>query len=145
MLKQYSIVTILTAAIAISLFLPWISTPFFGGSPFDLLSAKGVLRKAASENILYLLFPLSFLVAALLAGYTLVKKCCSKIYAIVVGAIPVGLTVYAAIKIALDGDALQGAPFSASDLTQILGLGVYLYVIGSIVLLAFGISGKTEE
>lgn len=70
------------------------------------------------------------------------KKCCPKAFAIVVGAIPIGLMVYAAVKIAIDGDALKGAPFSASDLTQILGLGVW---IGSIVLLAFGIFGKTEE
>ena len=145
MLKQYPIVTLLSAVIAISLFIPWISTPFLGGSPFDLLTAKGFLREVYSQEPTLLLFPLSFLLAAIVAIYTLVKKCCPRPYAIITGALPVGLMLYVAYKASSGNTPMGNMPISVSDLKDIIGIGVYLYVFGSVALLALGFFGKTES
>lgn len=141
----------LLAAVAVvaSLFMPWFvgpfGTAFVPGDALSTLDARQFERMASNPPpIEVIVFMASFPLAALFALLALIGRE-GRLLAIVTGALPVGLAVYAVVTDMrkLEATGLQISHRDMGEilarLSEVLGPGLYAWLGGAAVLLVLGL------
>ena len=130
---------ILGAIVALGFFLPWISIPQLGfsGGPINLVG-EIPLGDLISEAPLILLVPISCILGAIIALTAALGKGCNGGLAFFTGLIPLGLILY--IVASPDAQDVMNSGFlRVSDLTEVLGIGLYMWVLGAVGLILVAI------
>lgn len=131
-----------------SAFLPWIDMPLImEASLYDLVEQVGLeqIRSelSAETPVIVWLFVASFALAALTALVSLAAF--SQALVFFTGALPVGVAVWTIMDTRRNLEAALGeVPFSTSDLTEIMGLGVWAYLACGALLLLLGLTGSAR-
>ena len=126
LLSQPAIAALFAAAIVGAFFLPVIVVPMLAAitplSAFEEIGFDGLSDIGLAGQLFFASFPLAALVllAALL-------RACPAALALIAGAVPIGVTIWAALNIN-DELAQLGLPVRANDFTDFLGAGAWLYI-----------------
>lgn len=132
LLNQPALAALLAAALLGSFFLPVISVPMLLQiTPIGTLEDVGFDGLRDMELAGQLFFA-SFPLAALVLVAALLRSCPAGL-AFVAGAVPIGVTIWAALNI---NDELQslGLPLQAPDFADFLGNGAWLYIGAAVAL-----------
>lgn len=131
-LGQSALATLLAAAIAAGVFLPWLSIPLLEPiTPMRVLTEAGLDRLADAPPVAVLFFA-SFPLAALAAVAALFGRC-PRLLALAAAGLPIGLALYAASNLT-EEIRRSGLPIRSADLTGFLDFGGYVYVGAAIAL-----------
>ncbi|MDP3861970.1 MAG: hypothetical protein Q8Q63_10355 [Phaeovulum sp.] len=139
-LSQPALAALFAASLLGSFFLPVISIPLLIQitpiATLDEVGIEGLKRMDLTGQLFFLAFPLAALVLVL----ALLRRC-PGILALVAGAVPAGVVIYAAFNF---NDQLRklGLPLQATDFSDLLGIGAYLYVGGAIGLVVLGLTDR---
>jgi hypothetical protein len=142
------IALILSLGILGSAFLPWIDMPLImEASLYDLVQQVGLeqIRSelSAETPVIIWLFVVSFAMAALTALVSLASF--FQPLTFLTGAMPVGVGVWTIVDTRRNLEAALGeVPFSTSDITEVMGIGVWGYLACGALLLLLGLTGSAR-
>lgn len=131
--------------ILVSLFLPWMSSPFGENvipwtvlRDLDAAEAQAILKDARPEAIAY---GCSFVMAALFVLFALFRRE-SRLLAFLTGLVPVSLAAWALVSLVTRTD-MVGLSFSGSQASevasQMLGAGAWAWILGASALSTLGL------
>lgn len=139
-LSQTALAALFAAALIGSFFLPVLSIPMLMQiTPIGTLQEAGLdglLDMELAGQLFYASFPLAGLVLVLA-----LLRLCPGLLAFVAGAVPIGVAIYAALNL---NDELQklGLPLQATDFSDFLGSGAYLYIGAAAGLVVLGLTDR---
>jgi hypothetical protein len=148
-MRARSLVTVLAAAMAVSWFLPWIDTAVGRLSPSDGFADFDWARVTQAPP-LTLAFLASFALPALLCLLSLMGWA-PRLLALIAGVLPFAIAGYIWLSARDRLDAFGLPPQALDDLGRLLdqfhdllGIGIYLYAGGALLLLVVGLLGPAD-
>lgn len=142
-----SLALLCAAAVLVSMFLPWMTTPLGGNLvPWDVIGSltEEQIREFVETSPATLVFLASFALSAIFLLLALIGRE-SKSLAFLAGAAPVGLVIWLFVSASEQID-LSGLPISSGDVGEIftqasrlLGPGALAWIIGASILLLLGL------
>ncbi len=137
---QPVLAALFAAALIASAFLPVISLPLLAqitpAGTLQDLGLDGLREMALVVQLFYASFPL----AALVLLVSLLRLCPGRL-ALAAGVLPIGVVIYAAFDLDDELRAL-GLPLRASDFSDFLGGGAYLYFGAAVGLAVLGLTAR---